>query len=240
MLIHSFQRAIVKFLALWKRNRCNKRPKSVKYDGLPLTFWCWGITLLLPGSNHYSRSVPMVDFKKRLLRNKVETVIDPVKLYETLDRQHDKGPLRPAQAAVLEEWFTSRCHVKDVIVKLHTGQGKTLIGLLMLQLRLNQKKGPGLNFCSDKFLIEQTCDQASQFGIATCTADPDLPEEFLVAKPFLLLRSKNCLMGFPNWNSIAVRSQSAPFLWMTHTLARIGSVILVGFGFPKMTQRPTH
>lgn len=36
----------------------------------------------------------MVDFSKRLSGKKVEALIDPVKLYETLDRAHDKGPLR--------------------------------------------------------------------------------------------------------------------------------------------------
>ncbi|MEM5769033.1 MAG: DEAD/DEAH box helicase, partial [Bacillota bacterium] len=116
----------------------------------------------------------MVDFRKHLSGKKTEAIIDPVKLYDTLDRAHDKGPLRPAQVAVLEEWFDSRRKERDVIVKLHTGQGKTLVGLLILQSRINDKKGPGLYLCPDNFLIEQTCDQAKQFGIATCTADPEL------------------------------------------------------------------
>src|SRR5208337_4869630 len=109
----------------------------------------------------------MVDFKKHLLGKKVETVIDPVKLYDTLDRAYDKGPLRPAQVAILEEWFTNRRDDKDIIVKLHTGQGKTLVGLLMLQSRINEKKGSSLYLCPDNFLIQQTCDQAKQFGIST-------------------------------------------------------------------------
>lgn len=50
----------------------------------------------------------MVDFNKRLAGKKVEKPTDAVKLYETLDR------------------------ARDIIVKLHTGQGKTLIGLPML------------------------------------------------------------------------------------------------------------
>ena len=107
----------------------------------------------------------MVDFKKRLSGKKVIAPTDPVALYDTLDRAHDKGPLRPAQQAVLVEWYTSRREQNDVIVKLHTGQGKTLIGLLMLQSRLNDGKGPAVYLCPDNFLITQTCDQARQFGI---------------------------------------------------------------------------
>jgi superfamily II DNA or RNA helicase len=75
----------------------------------------------------------LVDFKKRLAGKKAERPTDPVKLYDTLDRAHDKGPLRPAQAAVLKDWFASHREQQDVIVKLHTGQGKTLIGVIRLR-----------------------------------------------------------------------------------------------------------
>lgn len=121
----------------------------------------------------------MVDFRKRLAGKKAERPIDPIKLYDTLDRAHDKGPLRPAQLSVLKEWFENHLGDQDVIVKLHTGQGKTLIGLLMLQAQLNNGKGPALYLCPDNFLIDQTCEQAKQFGIATCKADPELPDDFL-------------------------------------------------------------
>jgi replicative superfamily II helicase len=119
-----------------------------------------------------------VDSKKRLAGKKAEKPTDPVKLYDTLDRAHDKGPLRPAQLAVLANWFGRYQRTRDFIVKLHTGQGKTLIGLLMLQSRLNAGEGPAVYFCPDNFLIAQAREQARQFGIATCTADPELPDEF--------------------------------------------------------------
>lgn len=121
----------------------------------------------------------MVDFRKRLAGKKAERPIDPIKLYDTLDRAHDKGPLRPAQLSVLKEWFKNHLGDQNVIVKLHTGQGKTLIGLMMLQAQLNNGKGPALYLCPDNFLIDQTCEQAKQFGIATCKADPELPDDFL-------------------------------------------------------------
>ncbi len=84
----------------------------------------------------------MVDSQIRLSSKKAERPTDPAKLYYTLDHAHDKGPLRPAQADVLKDWFASHLDQKDVIVKLHTGQGKTLVGLLMLQSQLNSGKGP--------------------------------------------------------------------------------------------------
>lgn len=137
----------------------------------------------------------MVDFKKRLAGKKAERPIDPVKLYDTLDRAHDKGPLRPAQLDVLQNWFASHRDDRDVIVKLHTGQGKTLIGLLMLQAQLNSGKGPALYLCPDNFLIAQTIEQAKQFGIATCQADPELPDDFVNGEKILVTSVQKLFNG---------------------------------------------
>ncbi len=137
----------------------------------------------------------MVDFKKRLSGKKAERATDPVKLYDTLDRAHDKGPLRPAQLAVLQTWFSAHRGDRDVIVKLHTGQGKTLIGLLMLQSQLNSGKGPALYLCPDNFLIDQSIEQAKQFGIATCQAAPELPDEFLNGDKILVTSVQKLFNG---------------------------------------------
>ena len=50
----------------------------------------------------------MIDFTKRLGAKQVQKPTDPIALYETLDRAHDKGPLRPAQAAILKAWHQER------------------------------------------------------------------------------------------------------------------------------------
>ncbi len=142
----------------------------------------------------------MVDFKKRLAGKKIEKPVDPVKLYDTLDRAHDKGPLRPAQLAVLSEWFEHRRDQRDVIVKLHTGQGKTLVGLLLLQARLNDNKGPALYLCPDNFLIDQTCEQAKQFGIATCTAESELPDDFLHGNKILVTSVQKLFNGLTKFH----------------------------------------
>lgn len=120
----------------------------------------------------------LVDFKKHLTGSKANKPIDPVKLYDTLDRAHDKGPLRPAQVAVLEQWHGEHQETRDVIIKLHTGQGKTLIGLLMLQSQINAGKGAAIYLCPNNFLIDQTREQAKQFGITTCICEPELPTDF--------------------------------------------------------------
>jgi replicative superfamily II helicase len=128
----------------------------------------------------------VVDFTKRLAGKRPGKILDPLGIYDSLDRAHDKGPLRPAQLSILQDWFQHRQAERDVIVKLHTGQGKTLVGLLMLQARLNAGEGPAVYLCPDHFLIDQTCEQAKQFGISTCTADSDLPDTFLNSEKILV------------------------------------------------------
>lgn len=152
----------------------------------------------------------MVNFRDRLAGKKVEKPTDPIKLYDTLDRAHDKGPLRPAQLAVLTHWHENHKDTRDIIVKLHTGQGKTLIGLLMLQARLNAGAGPAVYLCPDNFLIEQTREQAKQFGIATCIAEPELPDEFLNGNKILVASVQKLFNGLTRFglhrNAIAVET----------------------------------
>ena len=95
----------------------------------------------------------MVDFKKRLVDvNASAKPIVPAEIYEKADRESDTGPLWPAQLTVLDEWHTSRRAERDVIVKMHTGQGKTLIGLLILQSKMNENPQPALYICPNGYL----------------------------------------------------------------------------------------
>lgn len=139
----------------------------------------------------------MVDFRKRLGKGGGAKPVDPIELYKGLDRASDKGPLRPTQLAVLKEWHAKRRNQKDTILKLHTGAGKTLVGLLMLQSKLNEGKGPALYLCPNIFLINQTCDDAKRFGLKVVTQDEDgeLPEEFFESKAILVTTVQKLFNG---------------------------------------------
>ena len=76
--------------------------------------------------------------------------------------------MRPTKERVLQEWNANRRNEKNLIVKLNTGEGKTLIGLLMLQSLLNEKGEPCLYLCPNDYLVEQTCKEAEKFGINVC------------------------------------------------------------------------
>ena len=80
----------------------------------------------------------MVDFKKLLGKKRIVKVTDPIAIFQNLDKEIGKEFLHPPQGSVLKEWHEKLRDQKDTIVKLHTGQGKTLIGLIMLQSYINR------------------------------------------------------------------------------------------------------
>ncbi|UNC92142.1 DEAD/DEAH box helicase [Candidatus Contubernalis alkaliaceticus] len=137
----------------------------------------------------------MVDFKKRLGKREIARTIHPCEIYETLDRASDKGPLRPVQEQILQQWYADFIQQRDVILKLHTGQGKTLIGLLILQSRINQETGPAIYLCPDNYLVEQTCKQAESFGINYTVIDKELPDDFIDGKAILITTVKKLFNG---------------------------------------------
>ena len=142
-----------------------------------------------------SKEIVMVDFAKRLGKKELHKPLEPAAIYDTLDRASDKGELRPVQAEVLQAWNSDFRSRRDVILKLHTGQGKTLIGLLILQSKLNEGVGPAVYVCPNNYLIDQTCSQARQFGIRYCTAVGDLPNDFFDSKSILITSVQKLFNG---------------------------------------------
>ncbi len=137
----------------------------------------------------------MVDFRKKLGKSNTELKINPIEIYDSLDWQSDKSVLRPAQIKILEQWFGKFRDNKDTVLKLNTGQGKTIIGLLILQSYLNDKKEPVIYLCPDKYLLQQTCQQAEMFGIKYCTVRDDIPDEFLDGKKILITTCSKLFNG---------------------------------------------
>lgn len=138
-----------------------------------------------------------IDFKKKLTSRAIAPKTNPIELYKTLDRKSVAGPLRPAQEAVLSEWYNKRHADKDLIIKLHTGEGKTLVGLLLLQSLLNSKEGPCLYICPNKYLVRQVCSEADKFGIPFCTFDEtaDIPNDFLSGNKILITHVQKVFNG---------------------------------------------
>jgi hypothetical protein len=49
----------------------------------------------------------MVDFRKRLKNKSVPKKVDPLEIYDSLDRRSETGPLRPSQKKFLGLFFST-------------------------------------------------------------------------------------------------------------------------------------
>jgi len=139
----------------------------------------------------------MIDFKKKLSEKQLAKRINPIEIYDTLDRRSETSALRPAQKTILEKWYNEYKDDKDLIIKLHTGEGKTLIGLLILQSKINAQNGSCLYICPTKQLVEQVCAEADKFGFAYCTIPDrgDIPAEFESCEKILITNAHKVFNG---------------------------------------------
>lgn len=139
----------------------------------------------------------MIDFSKKMKQTQSKKSNNPIEIYDSLDRTSTAGPLRESQKMVLNNWFQEKIGNQDVIIKLHTGEGKTLIGLLILMTKLNRKEGPCVYVCPNKYLVEQVCKEATKFGIPICTIGEkkELPDEFLAGNRILVIHVQKMFNG---------------------------------------------
>lgn len=139
----------------------------------------------------------MIDFKKKMAKEKTSKKENPIDIYDNLDRTSVTGPLRNAQITILEKWYEERKEDRDLIIKLHTGEGKTLIGLLILQSKINMGQGPCIYVCPNKYLVDQVCMEAVKFGIVVGTIGSDnvIPGEFYAGKMILVTHAQKLFNG---------------------------------------------
>lgn len=92
-----------------------------------------------------------------------DTVVDPQKLFQALPSKAKKyGYLRDVQGDVLGKWHASP-KPRDTVLKMNTGGGKTVVGLLLLKSCLNEGIGPAVYVAPDNYLCSQV---ANDFGHA--------------------------------------------------------------------------
>jgi len=94
-----------------------------------------------------------------------DALIDPRDIFNALPtKPSGMNFLRGPQDQVLEKWFTRRTQ-RDVIVKLNTGGGKTVVGLLIARSSLAEGMGPVTYLVPDKYLVDQVIAEAGRLGI---------------------------------------------------------------------------
>lgn len=95
-----------------------------------------------------------------------DTVLPPRRIFNALPKKNARyNYARDVQAEVWEQWEVRRSD-SDLVVKMNTGSGKTLVGLMMLKSGLNEKVGPSAYVAPNKHLASQVRAEAEGLGLA--------------------------------------------------------------------------
>ena len=96
-------------------------------------------------------------------------LIDPRDIFNALaSKPAGMNFLRGPQDQVLEKWFGRRDD-RDIVIKLNTGGGKTVVGLLIAMSSLAEGKGPVAYLVPDHYLVDQVVAEAQRLGIPVVT-----------------------------------------------------------------------
>lgn len=136
----------------------------------------------------------MIDFSKIGTGNTVDTVLPPREIFNALPSKDAKKFQYPrdVQSQVWAKWFDRR-NDKSLVIKMNTGSGKTVVGLLILKSCLNEGKSPAVYVCPDKYLVKQALDAANELGIEVAS-DVDDPR-FLSGKAILVINVYKLING---------------------------------------------
>jgi replicative superfamily II helicase len=158
----------------------------------------------------------VVDLNKLRTQKKSAVVIDPIEIFRRLPKPSGINDLYTSQAEVLHGWFARRAD-KDVVLKLHTGGGKTLVGLLIAQSTLTETKEPVLYLAPTRQLVQQTIEKAKEFGIPVVAYESgqQLNDDFVNARAVMVATYKALFHGK---SKFGIRGGSAP--------TAVGAVIL--------------
>ena len=122
-----------------------------------------------------------IDFSR--LKNSNELSTDPKEIFQELRTDKPYNYLRDVQTEVLEKWQNSE-NDKDVIIKMNTGSGKTLVALLILESCIRKGKYPAVYLTPNNQLVHQVISEAKKFNIAVTNNVDDY--EFAQGKKILV------------------------------------------------------
>lgn len=156
----------------------------------------------------------MVDFKKLASKKPTPVPTEPKRIFERLPKPAGVNDLWETQGRVLDLW-QSRRGEKDIVLKLNTGGGKTLVGMLICQAMMNERRESALYLCANNQLVDQTIAKAREFGFSVDRyGSGPLPASFLNGEAILVGTYRSLFHGF---SKFVVRGQGVP--------VRVGTVV---------------
>lgn len=144
------------------------------------------------GDSAYHKTIMALDFSK-IDSKSSDNLVMPSEIFASLHAKSAKfSYLRDVQADVLKKWFDIK-DAKDLRLKMNTGGGKTLVGLLILKSCLNQNKLPAVFVAPTQYLATQVIETAASLGLPTDT-EPRSPA-VLRGKAILVTTIKTLFNG---------------------------------------------
>src|SRR5690349_13208496 len=133
------------------------------------------------------------DFKKLGVTNAADTVLQPREIFTVLPNKDARYQYpRDVQAEVWNQWFDRR-NEKDLVFRMNTGSGKTVVGLLVLKSCLNEGKGPAVYISPDPYLAQQVAAEAVRLGIEVTQSTDSL--RFVNGKAILITTIRTLFNG---------------------------------------------
>lgn len=126
----------------------------------------------------------IIDFSKISFSGTATADLSPSAVFTRIRKPESKY-LRPTdeQGVILSAWYERR-NERDLTIKLNTGAGKTLIGLLVLQSSLEELVSPAVYLVPDHVLQSQVMSEAAEIGLSVTDDINDL--RFLSGKSILV------------------------------------------------------
>ena len=136
----------------------------------------------------------MLDFSKLNTGNTIDTIINPRDLFGALPNKKGYSYERASQSEVWKQWYEKR-NESNLVIKMNTGSGKTVVGLTILKSSLNELKGPAIYVVPDNFLVNQVINEAKNLGIAFTIDETSTGfrsgKEILICNIFKLVNGKS-------------------------------------------------
>ena len=128
----------------------------------------------------------MIDFSKLPKKQGGDSELDPLSIFRSLPKPPGVNDLWDSQAEALRAWQARRDE-RDLVVKLNTGAGKTLVGLLIGEALRRETSSPVLYMCPTRQLADQALHEAHNFGLpAVNVPNTGLPADFLNGQAMLV------------------------------------------------------
>lgn len=114
-----------------------------------------------------------IDFDELGLGEAADTVLEPRAIFSALPAKDSRYQYpRDVQSEVWTGWFARRGE-SELVLKMNTGGGKTVVGLLVLKSCLNESKGPAVYVCPDPLLVDQVIQEAKALGLEVTDDEDD-------------------------------------------------------------------